>query len=111
MVLVHIKMVNKFHQCWDYVRTTNLNDPANTDQYTARGNATGHGQVAGCCLCGGTSPHQINYLKFPRGFGRLPTLTEVAWIKPLVSAPKTVKLRVILKDSHLEVSTLRSDYF
>ena len=71
-------------QCWDYVRTTNLNDPYNTDQYTARGNAAGHGQVAGCCLCGGTSPHQIRwdkpYLKFPRGFGRLPTLTEVALV-------------------------------
>lgn len=71
-------------QLWDYVRTTNLNDPYNADQYTSRGNASGHGQVAGCCLCGGTSPHQIRwdkpYLKFPRGFGRLPTLTEVALI-------------------------------
>ena len=69
---------------WDYIRTTNLNDPYNNDQYTARGNASGHGQVAGCCLCGGTSPHQIRwdkpYLKFPRGFGRLPTLTEVSLV-------------------------------
>ena len=71
-------------QLWDYVRTTNLNDPYNTDQYTARGNASGHGQVAGCCLCGGTSPHTRRwdkpYLKFPRGYGRLPTLTEVSLI-------------------------------
>ena len=68
-------------QCWDYVRTTNLNDPYNRTQYTSN---TSPGQVAGCCLCGGTSPHRTRwdkpYLKFPRGFGRLPTLTEVALV-------------------------------
>ena len=72
-------------QLWDYVRTTNLNDPYNrANQYTAFGNAQGHGQVAGCCLCGGTSPHKTRWdkagLKFPRGFGRLYTLSEVALV-------------------------------
>ncbi|MFP6873047.1 MAG: Verru_Chthon cassette protein A [Verrucomicrobiales bacterium] len=72
-------------QLWDYVRTTNLNDPYNrANQYTAFGNARGHGQVAGCCLCGGTTPHKTRWdkagLRFPRGFGRLYTLSEVALV-------------------------------
>ena len=72
-------------QLWDYVRTTNLNDPYNrANQYTAFGNAVGHGQVAGCCLCGGTTPHKSRWdkagLRFPRGFGRLYTLSEVALV-------------------------------
>ena len=72
-------------QLWDYIRTTNLNDPYNrTNPYTSPGGGRGHGQVAGCCLCGGTNPHKTRWdkpgLRFPRGFGRLYTLSEVALV-------------------------------
>ncbi len=71
-------------QLWDYVRTTNLNDPRNPNKYTRGRGAPGYGQVAGCCLCGGTTPHKTRWdkpgLKFPRGFGRLYTLSEVAFV-------------------------------
>ena len=70
---------------WDYCRTSNLTDPYNKkNQYTASGKQKGHGQVAGCCLCGGTGPHNSRWdkpwLKFPRGFGRLYTLSEATLV-------------------------------
>jgi len=83
-------------QIWDSMRNTNLRDPLlPTDQCYAAGFSStvgtdrtpvriGRGQIAGSCLCGGGTPHRSVWWqawnKFPKGQGRLYTLSEVALV-------------------------------
>ena len=83
-------------QIWDYMRNTNLNDPLLNPSHhynsitSMRGgpaetrNRIGRGQIAGSCLCGGTSDHRDVWWQvfnpYAKGHGRVYTLTEVAMV-------------------------------
>ena len=90
-------------QIWDYMRNTNLNDPllnpgwhynerdlSQTGSSTLQLKEVGRGQIAGCCLCGGTTPHRTRWWRhftpYPKGHGRNFTLSEACLVFHAIAA-------------------------
>ncbi len=69
-------------EAFDYLRNINVSEFGST--LFGAPTSRGYGQIASCCICGGTGPHQTVWSdtrrSFTKGFGRMYTVSEVSLV-------------------------------